>query len=142
MALAKAIFNARLYFSVLHYSLETNHIHLIVEAENNDALEKGMRSFTATMVKSLKKGKLQDERYHLHVLRNPQETKNVFRYVLLNHCHHTNTNSIKAEAYNSLYSVDLKMIAKLWKVSIIQSEIKNPIELDSPSSWLAKNAYS
>lgn len=68
--------------------MQTNHIHLIIEADHNDTLTKGMRSLTVTFAKGLKKGKVQLERYHLHVLRSLKETKNAIQYVLFNQQKH------------------------------------------------------
>lgn len=137
LALSRSIHNARKFMHVLHYSLESNHIHLIVEAENNLSLDRGMKSFSQSFSRSLNKGSIQDERYHLHVLKTPAEVKNTFRYVLLNHVHHTKTLSIRSDGYNSLYMFDLKEISKKWNISITKEKFKDPIELDYPSSWLA-----
>lgn len=92
-ALRKSVVNARKFLKLLHYSLETNHIHLIVEANDNEHLTQGMRSFTNSFVKIFGKGSLQKERYHLHVLRSPVEVRNAFKYVLLNHQKHATSAS-------------------------------------------------
>lgn len=141
-ALRRSVDNSRNFVNVLHYSLESNHIHLIIEAENNLQLEKGMRSFTNTFVKSLGKGTLQKERYHLHVLRTPAEVENAFRYVLLNHLKHTGKNSISADLFSSLHTLVINEVSKKFKVTVVKTKIKNEIELDQPSSWLAKQALT
>lgn len=76
-------------FHVTHFTLQSNHIHIIAETMNNRTLITGMRSITNTIVKRIDKGSLQIERYHLHVLRNPQETRNAITYVLNNEFKHT-----------------------------------------------------
>lgn len=80
---------AKLEFSVTHYTLQSNHIHLIAEASNNKILSSGMRSLTNTMVKRIGKGSIQLERYHLHVLKTPREVRNALDYVLHNDIKHT-----------------------------------------------------
>ncbi len=88
--LERAIENSSMFeFSVRVYAIESNHIHLIAETSSNLNLERGMRSLLQTLVKSLGKGRIQIERYHLHVLKTPQETKNALTYVLNNHLKHT-----------------------------------------------------
>jgi REP element-mobilizing transposase RayT len=88
--LKRAIINARLHgLRVLHFSLESNHVHLIIEANNTSVLTKGMRSLTVTFSKGINKGRIQLERYHLHVLRTLHETRNAIHYVLFNHQKHT-----------------------------------------------------
>ena len=44
----------RFGFHVIHYSLQGNHIHMIVEAKNNHALAAGMKSLVCRFVKSLR----------------------------------------------------------------------------------------
>ncbi|WPU66418.1 transposase [Peredibacter starrii] len=87
--LKRAIINARAHgLRIIHFSLQSNHVHLIIEAENNDTLTKGMRSLTITFAKGLNKGKVQIERYHLHVLKTIKETKHAVQYVLFNQQKH------------------------------------------------------
>ena len=88
-------------FEVCYYSIQSNHIHLIAEARNTDALISGMRSITNTLVKRIGKGSIQMERYHLHVLKNPTETKNAIQYVLDNDVRHTGK---KKQNFSGTYS--------------------------------------
>lgn len=74
---------------ITHYTIQSNHVHLIAEAPNNVALSAGMRSLTVTIVKLMDKGSIQIERYHLHVLKTLTETENALEYVLLNDLKHT-----------------------------------------------------
>lgn len=80
---------SKLQFSVTHFTLQSNHIHLIAEAGDNKILSSGMRSLTNTMVKRIGKGSIQLERYHLHVLKTPREVRNAIDYVLNNDIKHT-----------------------------------------------------
>lgn len=98
--LKRAILNARGWgLRIIHFSLQSNHVHLIVEADNNEILTRGMRSLTVTMAKRIAKGRIQLERYHLHVLRSLRETRNAVFYVLQNEQRHTGTSST---AYTSV----------------------------------------
>lgn len=74
---------------ITHYTIQSNHVHLIAEASNNHALSSGMKSLTTTIVRLLNKGSIQIERYHLHVLRTQAETDYALEYVLLNDLKHT-----------------------------------------------------
>jgi putative transposase len=79
---------------VVEYSILGNHLHMIVEAEDQDSLERGMRGLNTRLAKRLNKhfgrrGKLIDGRYHARHLRSPLEVRNALRYVLFNakrHC--------------------------------------------------------
>jgi hypothetical protein len=138
LALTKSIENARKYFHILHYSLQWNHIHLIVEAKDNNSLITGMRSFTNTFVKRMGKGSIQKERYHLHVLRSVKETKNAFRYVILNHIHHSKKRTLRADLFSSISQLNVREIAREYKVTIIKDQRNTLILLDQPSSWLGR----
>lgn len=76
-------------FRVVHFSIQTNHLHLVVEADDNTALTRGMRSFLACLVQRLnrmwrRKGPVFADRYHLHVVKQPLELRNGLVYVLNN----------------------------------------------------------
>lgn len=104
--LKRAIINARSHgLKVIHFSLQSNHIHLIVESEANFTLTKGMRSLTVTFAKGLKAGRVQIERYHLHVLKTIRETKNAVLYVLFNQQKHEKRTYSFIDGYSSLLSM-------------------------------------
>ena len=104
--LKKAIMNGRKQgVRVTHFSLQTNHIHLIIEAETNMILTKGMRSITVTFAKGLNKGRVQIERYHLHVLKSLKEARNAVTYVLFNRQKHEKGTYSVIDRYTSLLSM-------------------------------------
>lgn len=100
--LKRAILNGRSHgLRILHFSLQHNHVHLIVEADNNYILSKGMRSVTVTMAKGINQGRIQLQRYHLHVLKTIQETKNAIRYVVFNKQRHEKGTYSNIDEYTS-----------------------------------------
>jgi REP element-mobilizing transposase RayT len=81
------------WFRIVHYSIQTNHLHLIVEADSKRCLSRGMQGFAirgARLVNEAigREGKLWDDRYHARALMTPTETRHALRYVLTNHRHH------------------------------------------------------
>ena len=88
-----AIFRAargRFGMHIVEFSVLSNHIHLLVECDAHDSLERGMRGLNTRLAKRLnrlfqRKGKLVTHRYHARALTTPQEVRNALRYVLLNH---------------------------------------------------------
>lgn len=100
--LKRAILNARSHgLRIIHFSMQSNHVHLIVESACNAILTKGMRSLTVTMAKGLNDGKVQLERYHLHVLRTLKETRNAVFYVCFNKQKHENKKFSIIDDYSS-----------------------------------------
>jgi hypothetical protein len=103
--LKRSIQNARSHgLKILHYSFQRNHVHLIIEAINNETLTRGMRSLTITFAKGVNMGRIQVERYHLHVLRSLRETRNAMMYVLFNEQKHERGICSTVSGYSSLLS--------------------------------------
>jgi REP element-mobilizing transposase RayT len=80
-------------FRVVHYSLQSNHVHLLVEAASRGALARGMKAVGARLARAVNRvfrrvGPVLADRYHLRVLKTPREVRNAIRYVLLNARHH------------------------------------------------------
>jgi len=80
-------------FRVVHFSIQRDHVHLLIEAQNNQSIACGMKSVGARIGKLVNRlfqrsGKVLDGRYHLRPLRTPLEVRHALRYVLLNHRHH------------------------------------------------------
>lgn len=138
--LKRAILNARKKgLRVIHYSLQSNHIHLILEAGDNAILTRGMRSLTVTIAKGLGKGRVQLERYHLHVLKNLKETKNAVYYVLFNEQKHSGLKKAYVDGFSSLGVVkDLKKLAKERKITVVLKRISEVSFLDSPQGWIIR----
>ncbi|GAO04157.1 hypothetical protein PSR1_03045 [Anaeromyxobacter sp. PSR-1] len=80
-------------FRVVHFALEGNHLHLLVEADGQRALSSGMQGLCIRLAKGLnrmmgRRGKVFADRYHARVLGTPSEVRNALAYVLLNHRSH------------------------------------------------------
>jgi hypothetical protein len=76
-------------FRVCHYSIQRDHVHLLVEAAGKFALGRGMKAVSARLAHSVHRafgtsGPVLHGRYHLRVLRTPCEVRNALAYVLLN----------------------------------------------------------
>jgi REP element-mobilizing transposase RayT len=78
---------------IVHFSVQGNHIHLLIEAADNDALERGMRGLTIRVAKALnrvmaRRGPVFADHYHSRIVRTPTEAARALNYVLHNHAHH------------------------------------------------------
>ncbi len=76
-------------FRLAHYSIQRDHLHLIVEAAGKQALGRGMKSVAARLARVVNRcwhrsGPVLIGRYHVHALRTPREVRNAIAYVLLN----------------------------------------------------------
>jgi REP-associated tyrosine transposase len=80
-------------FRLLHFSVQTNHVHLIVEANDKLALSSGVRGIAIRVARSVnhtvaRTGRLWTDRYDARALRTPREVRNALVYVLLNRRKH------------------------------------------------------
>lgn len=80
-------------FRIVEFNVLHNHLHLLVEATDKDALARGMQGLNVRLARGInarfgRRGPFFLERYHGRVLRTPREVRAVLRYVLLNLRHH------------------------------------------------------
>lgn len=97
---------------VVHFSVLSNHIHMIVEVTGKKGLVSGMRSFNSRLARHLRRAtneasigspsqsrrtlkvKLNSSqglfkgRYNIQILNSPKRVKQALKYVLLNPCRH------------------------------------------------------
>jgi REP element-mobilizing transposase RayT len=83
----------RLGGRVCQFSVQHNHIHLVVEAEDARALARALQGLCIRMAKGLnrvmgRRGAVFADRYHARSLRTPTEVRNVLVYVLGNRRKH------------------------------------------------------
>ena len=76
------------------FSIQGNHIHLVVEAAGARALAQAMQGLGIRIARGLnrmmkRKGRVFADRYHAHVLRTPTEVKRAVHYVRNNFAKHT-----------------------------------------------------
>ena len=78
---------------VIEFTVLGNHLHLVVEADNDEALSRGMQGLNIRIAKALnrlmdRKGHVFADHYHSRLLRSPTELVNAIAYVLGNAAHH------------------------------------------------------
>ena len=85
--------NLRGNFRLVHYSVQGNHLHLVVEAQDRVALSRGMQGLAVRVARAVnraagRKGQVFADHYFARELRTPAEVRRAVRYVLDNHLHH------------------------------------------------------
>jgi putative transposase len=83
----------RFGFRLVHFSVQGNHIHMLVEAPDERALARGMQGLGVRIAKALnrlmqRKGTVFADHYHARQLRSPTQVANAIAYVLMNFLHH------------------------------------------------------
>jgi REP element-mobilizing transposase RayT len=77
------------HFRVVEFSIQGDHLHMLVEASDRKALGCGMKSITARVARAVNRvlgrsGPVMRDRYHLRVLKTPLEVQRALNYVLNN----------------------------------------------------------
>jgi REP element-mobilizing transposase RayT len=94
-------------FRLVHYSIQGNHVHAIVEAASAGDLASGMKSFGSRLARAVnrvfgRKGPVLADRFHLHILRTPREVRHAIAYVLCNTRRHLATRIGKPSALSRI----------------------------------------
>jgi len=77
-------------FRIVEFSVQDNHVHLLVEAADKDALARGMKSFSVRANRLFNtafgrgRGPVWSDRYHRVDLTTPRQVRNALVYVLNN----------------------------------------------------------
>jgi len=94
---------------VVHYSVQRDHVHLIVEGKNRQDLSAQMRTLFSRLALAVnavaaRRGRLFRDRHHREELKSPTKTRNALIYVLFNdRKHHAqNGGAITSEFLSSL----------------------------------------
>ena len=95
LALARANRRAPDRFRITHSTVQYDHIHLIVEARDKQALSSGMSGVAVRIARSVnalvqRRGRFWADRWHGRVLTTPRQVRTALVYVLANFRKHTN----------------------------------------------------
>lgn len=128
-------------FRLLHYSVQRDHVHVIVEATGAAALGRGMKSVGARFARAVnrvfeRRGAVLADRYHSRALRTPREVRSALRYVLLNARKHIR------RAGRSRTAVDPASSGRWfdgWRVPL--GTAADPPAVSRPRGWLAREGW-
>ncbi len=76
-------------FRVIHFSVQADHLHLVVEADDGRALARGASGLAIRVARAInralgRRGAVWGDRYHARALKTPREVRTGFVYVLMN----------------------------------------------------------
>jgi len=93
----------RFGFRLVHFSVQSNHVHLIAEAADRRSLSRGMQGLSIRVARAVnrgltRRGRVFADRYHARALKTPRAVHFALRYVLLNARKHQAAAVIMASA--------------------------------------------
>ncbi len=132
-------------FRIVHLSIQRTHIHLIVEADDREALIRGMQGFQISAARRLnaaisdgapRRGAVFLDRYHAEVLTSPRQVRNAIAYVLNNFRHHVGSRNTVLDPYASGIYFDGWKTGP-WAVP----EGYEPLPVLEPHTWLLSTGW-
>ena len=142
-----AIMLIRTDFRVVHVSIQSNHIHLIIEAASAKALSRGMQGFQISAAHKInallgRTGTVFPDRYHPKIITSRRGTRNALAYVLNNwrrHREHVamDVQDWKLDKFSSAVHFDGWAEASRWSVP----EDYEPLPVCRAESWLLRQGW-
>ena len=128
-ALAAAT-RARAEFRILQFSVQSDHVHLIVEADAQRELSCGMQGLAVRVARSLnqllfRRGALWSDRFYARDLTSPRAVKHAFKYVLNNFRKHGEPVRGNRDPYSSA-------------VYEVRRSAPEHVPISAPQTWLAR----
>jgi putative transposase len=121
-------------FRVLQFSVQSNHLHLVVEANGPTGLARGLQGLGIRVAKAINRalgrhGTVWSDRYHARPLSTPREVRNAYIYVLNNWRKHVRN----ARGYDARSSAAW---FEGWKTAVATPE--GPVPIAKARTWLAR----
>ena len=93
-------------FRLVHFSVMSNHLHFVVEADDSRALSRGMQGLLVRIARHLnsalsRSGRVFADRFHSRVLGSSLDVRNTLLYVLNNARRHRIAITSAVDAYSS-----------------------------------------
>ncbi|HEX6273827.1 MAG TPA: transposase [Polyangiaceae bacterium] len=149
LAIAGATRRSPQTFRILHFSVQHDHVHLLVEASDQRALSAGVRSIAIRIARSvdrlvLRRGRLWADRWHGRALTSPRQVRNALVYVLANFRKHAPARMPPG--------IDAFSSAVHWPASAAMGELpragppyhgsmKRWIDVSPPHTWLGRTGW-
>ena len=132
----------RFGFRIIRFTVQGNHLHLLVEAEDAVALSRGVKGIAVRIARALnvlerRRGAVFPDRFHSRALRSPREVSHVLRYVLRNTERHGGRPGIDPFCSAGLAQPENAVAeARTWLVRIVLEREEVTVHLgEVPGSW-------
>jgi REP element-mobilizing transposase RayT len=146
----------REWFRIVHISLQRDHVHLLIEAQDKSALSRGMQGFLISAARHIntalgqgarrRRGKVFADRYHVEVITTPTRARHAISYILSNWRKHGEDraglpNTWLVDPFSSGISfpdwAELEGKAWMWPIR----ETYDPLMVRRPQSWLLREGW-
>jgi REP element-mobilizing transposase RayT len=131
-------------FRVVHTSIQRNHLHFLIEANDKGALGHGMRSLAITAARAInrvlgRRGKVFAYRYHATAISSPRQMRNALSYVLNNWRRHDEDETCEAAHRAMLDPYSTAIRFRGWREGTFASPPGyEPLPAAEPETWLLR----
>jgi putative transposase len=141
---------------IVHVSIQRTHVHLLVEAEDKQALARGMQGFQISAARNInttlgdgnrrRRGRVFADRYHLEVITSPRQARHTLSYILSNWRRHKEDQQGLASTWlvdpfsSGISFPDWEELADkdlMWPIR----ETYDPLVVRRPQSWLLREGW-
>ena len=135
---------------MLHQSVQDDHLHLIVEADDGERLSRGIQRLASRVARAVnllvgRRGKFWRERYHRRDLASPRQFRNALVYVTFNHRKHARGGE-RARSLAALDALSSAIWVDDWKSEAFRELVREhraharvgPRTTTDPRTWIAR----
>jgi REP element-mobilizing transposase RayT len=138
---------------IVHISIQQNHIHLLVEANDKAALSTGMQSLKISAAKQInralgrklrtkRRGTVFADRYFSEVITSPRQTRHALAYVLNNWRKHREDNGAATGNWEvDPYSSGVVFAGWSREPDVIVWDDHEPLIVWEPRTWLLREGW-
>jgi putative transposase len=130
-------------FRLVHFSVQTDHVHLIVEAADKDALSRGASGLTIRLARAVNRvldrhGRVWGDRYHARALCTPREMRHALVYVLTNWRKHVAGARGLDPCSSAIWFDGWKAVSR---ETLAQRKREDGAPISPPMTWLASRGW-
>jgi len=131
-------------FRVVHTSIQRNHLHFLIEANDGAALSHGMRSLAIMAARAINRvlgrtGSVFAYRYHATAISSPRQMRNALAYVLNNWRRHDEDESSEAAHRAVLDRYSTAIHFRGWREGVFAVPARfEPLPSAAPETWLLR----
>jgi putative transposase len=132
-------------FRAVHTSIQHNHLHFLVEADDKAALSAGMRSLSITAALAInrvmgRRGQVFEYRYSAKPITSPRQMRNALAYVLNNWRRHQEHLRSEAAGRSRLDPYSTAILFDGWKETpqLAVRDDYEPLPAAAPTTWLLR----
>lgn len=139
-------------FRIVHYSLQHNHLHLLVEASGTVELARGMQAFAISAARAMNRavgrtGRVFEHRYHSTMVGTPRQARNVLAYVLGNWRRHNEDERSRAARFDAIDRYSSAAVFPGWLSPTggqpsSGGEEHHPLPVSPPRTWLLSTGWT